>query len=129
MSIQSGELVLILGVSRYIQFKFFKSLRFYIILLLMLVGIIPCVVMKAMVLDSYEKRAVDVRTAEIQNQCTILCNQLSSSKYLENGVSEIIQTELIQLSNVYNGRIMVIDREFVIIEDNYNLEKGKTMIS
>ena len=104
MSIQSGELVTILGVRRYIKFRFFKSLRFYIILLLMLVGIIPCVVMKAMVLESYEKRAVDVRTAEIQNQCTILCNQLGGSHYLENGVSEIIQSELIQLSNIYNGR-------------------------
>lgn len=60
MSIQSGELVTILGVRRYIKFRFFKSLRFYIILLLMLVGIIPCVVMKAMVLESYEKRAVDI---------------------------------------------------------------------
>ena len=129
MSIQSGELVIILGVRRYIKFKFFKSLRFYIILLLMLVGIIPCVVMKAMVLESYEKRAVDVRTAEIQNQCTILCNQLSSSHYLENGVSEIIQSELIQLSNIYNGRIMVVNDDFCIVEDTYNLEKGKTIVS
>lgn len=129
MYIQSGELVIILGVRRYIKFKFFKSLRFYIILLLMLVGIIPCVVMKAMVLENYEKRAVDVRTAEIQNQCTILCNQLGSSRYRENGVSKIIQTELTQLSNVYNGRIMVIDDDFCIVCDTYNLEKGKTMIS
>ena len=129
MSIQSGELVIILGVRRYIKFKFFKSLRFYIILLLMLVGIIPCVVMKAMVLESYEKRAVDVRTAEIQNQCTILCNQLSSSHYLENGVSEIIQSELIQLSNIYNGRIMVVNDDFCVVEDTYSLEKGKTIVS
>ncbi|MCI9077131.1 MAG: HAMP domain-containing histidine kinase [Dorea sp.] len=129
MSIQSGELVTILGVRRYIKFRFFKSLRFYIILLLMLVGIIPCVVMKAMVLESYEKRAVDVRTAEIQNQCTILCNQLGGSHYLENGVSEIIQSELIQLSNIYNGRIMVVNNDFCIVEDTYDLEKGKTMVS
>lgn len=129
MCIPSGGLVIISGVRHYIKFKFFKSLRFYIILLLMLVGIIPCVIMKAMVLENYEKRAVDVRTAEIQNQCTILCNQLSSSQYLENGISEIIQTEFIQLSNVYNGRIVVIDNDFCIIQDTYNLEKGKTMVS
>lgn len=129
MCIPNGGLVIISGVRHYIKFKFFKSLRFYIILLLMLVGIIPCVVMKAMVLENYEKRAVDVRTAEIQNQCTILCDQLSSSQYLENGISEIIQMEFIQLSNVYNGRIMVIDHDFCIIQDTYNLEKGKTMVS
>lgn len=129
MYIPNGELVIILGVRRYIRFKFFKSLRFYIILLLMLVGIIPCVVMKAMVLKNYETRAVDVRTAEIQNQCTILCNQLSSSQYRENGISKIIQMELTQLSNVYNGRIMVIDDEFQIAWDTYDLEQGKTIVS
>ena len=129
MCIQSGELVIILGAKHYFKLKFFKSLRFYIILLLMLVGIIPCVAMKAMVLENYEKRAVDVRTAEIQNQCTILCDQLSSSRYQENGISEIIRTELTQLSNVYNGRIVVVDEDFCIVEDTYDLEKGKTMIS
>ncbi len=97
--------------------------------MLLLVGIIPCVAMKAMVLENYENRAVDVRTAEIQNQCTILCDQLSSSRYLENGISEIIQTEIIQLSNIYNGRIMVIDDSFYIVQDTYSLEKGKTMVS
>lgn len=127
--IQSGELVIISGVRRYFKNNFFKSLRFRIIVLLMVVGSIPCVVMKAIVLESYEKRAVDVRTAEIQNQCTILCNQLSSSNYLTDGTSEIIKTELNLLSNIYNGRIMLIDQEYRITEDTYDLERGKTIVS
>lgn len=129
MCIQSGEWVIISGVRNYFKNHFFKSLRFRIVLLLMLVGIIPCIVMKAIVLESYEKRAVDVRTAEIQNQCTILCNQLGSSNYLAEGTSEVIRTELTQLSNIYNGRVMIIDDEFRIAEDTYDLEKGKTIVS
>lgn len=86
-------------------------------------------IIKAQVIQSYEKRAVDVKTAEIKNQCTILCNQLGSSNYLVDGLSEIIQTELTQLSNIYNGRVMVINDEFQIVEDTYNLEKGKTIVS
>lgn len=129
MCIRSGELVTILGVKHYFRFKFFRSLRFYIILLLMLVGIIPCIVMKAMVLENYEIRAVDVRTAQIKNQCTILCDQLRSSRYPENGISEDIRAELFYLSDIYNGRILVIDDAFQIVEDTYNLEKGKIIIS
>lgn len=129
MFIQNGELVIILGVKKYIKLKFFKSLRFYLVLLLMLVGIIPCVIMKAMVLENYEKRAVDVRTAQIQNQCTVLCEQLTNSNYQEQGISEVIRKELIQLSDIYNGRIMVVDDEMRVVFDTYYSEVGKYIVS
>lgn len=95
----------------------------------MLAGIIPGMIMKAVILNSYEKRAVDVRTAEIQNQCTILCNQLSNSSYLDGVTSEVIKSELVQLSNIYNGRVMVIANDFRIAEDTYDMDKGKTIVS
>ena len=57
---------------------------------------------------------MDVRTAEIQNQCTILCNSLGNSNYLADGTSEILQEELIQLSNIYSGRVKEIDNEIPI---------------
>ncbi|MCB6414412.1 cell wall metabolism sensor histidine kinase WalK [Dorea acetigenes] len=129
MCTRSGELVIILEVKKFVKFRFLKSLRLRIVLILMLVGILPCIVMKAIVLESYEKRAVDVRTAEIQNQCTILCNSLGNSNYLADGTSEILQAELIQLSNIYSGRVMVIDNEFRVVEDTYNLDRGKTIVS
>lgn len=81
------------------------------------------------ILQSYDQRTVSVRTAEIQNQCTILSNQLVNSDYLKTGVSDVIDTELSQLSNIYNGRVLVIDDEFRIVEDTYDLEEGKTIIS
>ena len=71
-------------------------------------------IMKTLLLGSYGKRAVEVRTAEIQNQCTILCNQLSNSGYSTGSTTEVIRTELIQLSNIYNGRVLVIDKDFRI---------------
>ena len=84
-------------------------MKFRIILLVALAGIVPVLIMRGVFLTSYEKRAVEVRTAEIQNQCTILSNQLSSSGYLTGDTSETIRTELVQLSNIYSGRVMVID--------------------
>lgn len=70
-----------------------------------------------------------MHTAEIQNQCAILCNQLSAADYLETVTSESVQLELTQLSNIYNGRVMVIDENYHIIEDTYNMDKGKTIVS
>ena len=104
-------------------------MRFQIVLLVFFAGFIPVIIMRAVFLSSYEKRAVEVRTADIQNQCTILSNQLSSSGYLTGDTSEVIRTELVQLSNIYSGRVMVIDSNFRIQEDTYDMDKGKTIVS
>ncbi|MCI8638383.1 MAG: cell wall metabolism sensor histidine kinase WalK [Coprococcus sp.] len=129
MSIRSGELVTILGVKWNFVPKFIKSLQVRIVLLLSICTVLSCLFMKGVVLESYTQRTVSVRTAEIQNQCTILSNQLISSNYLEDTDSEIINAELSQLSNTYNGRVVVIDDEFRIVRDTYNLQEGKTIIS
>ena len=59
MYIQSGELVTILGVKEKMKNKFFKSLRFRILLLLVLFGIIPCVRFKVLnLLDRMEEKVI-----------------------------------------------------------------------
>ena len=72
---------------------------------------------------------MEVRTAEIQNQCTILCNQLSDVNYITGDMSEVLKSELVQMSNIYNGRVLVIDHDFRIQEDTYDMDKGKTIVS
>ena len=130
MCIQSGELVIISGVKKYMKINIFKSLRFYLIILIFLVGMIPGILVKNVLLSSYEKRAVAVRTAEIQNQCIILCDQLGKQSYSADEITaSIIKTELTQLSNIYDGRVMAIDSEFCVVEDTYDLDKGKMLVS
>ena len=53
MYTQSGELVIISGGRKYFKRSEFKSLRFRIIFLVILAGIIPGVILKAVVLKSY----------------------------------------------------------------------------
>lgn len=107
----------------------FKSLRFRMIVLLILVSSIPCFAIKETILQKYEDRAVRWRTAEIQNQSTILSNQLSTTNYLKEPISEVINAELAQMSNVYDGRILIIDDEFRIVKDTFGVEVGKTIVS
>lgn len=129
MSIRSGELVIILGVNRKNVVHYFKSLQFHMVLLFALFVFASSVLIKGTVLDSYQERTVAMRTAEIQSQCNILSNQLISSNYLEHTESEIVNAELSQLSNIYNGRVIVVNDEFCIIKDTYNLQEGKTIIA
>ena len=129
MSIRSGELVIISGANMKFIPNYLKSLRVRIVFLVMCCTIMTCFFLKSAILESYEQMQVAVRTSEIQNQCTILGNQLINSNYLNNKDSEVVNTELSQLSNIYSGRVMVIDDEFRIIKDTYNLDEGKTIIS
>lgn len=129
MCIPNGEWVIILGVKAYFKKSVWKSLRFRLVIRMFLVGVIPMLLLETVLLKSYEKRSVDVRTADIQNQCTILCNQLGNLEYQPGAASEVVRTELVQLSNIYNGRVMLIDKEFRIIEDTYGMDVGKTIVS
>jgi len=108
---------------------FFKSLKFRLILLFILMGIIPGMILWAGVLNSYEQRAVSIETSEILGQAKILANQIVSSDYLNNTDSVIINAELQQLSNIYDGKIMLIDSSFRVIKDTYDLDTGKIIIS
>ena len=33
------------------------------------------------------------------------------------------------LSNVYGGRILIVDRDFKIVKDTYHVDEGKTLVS
>lgn len=131
MYIQSGEWVIISRVKRQFRFKdkIFKNMRFRLILFAMLAGLLPCVAALFGIVKFYESRAVELRTAEIQNQCTILSNQISNYGYLSDTSSEVINTSLTQLTNIYNGRVMVMDQDLQVIKDTYSLDEGKTDVS
>nr|WP_330388194.1 ATP-binding protein [Butyrivibrio sp. INlla18] len=80
-------------------------------------------------MDSYEDRAVNVRSSEIQTQLRILANHLITYNYLQDTSSEVINAELDMLANLYDGRVMVINDDLKVVKDTYNISQGKTIIS
>lgn len=108
---------------------FIKSLKFQLALLLILFGILPGIAIRTGILKTYEDRAVSIRTSEILSQAKILANQIVSNDYFNAQDSTIINAEIEQLSNIYDGRVMVIDGCFRILKDTYDLDTGKTIIS
>ncbi|MBS6160954.1 MAG: two-component sensor histidine kinase [Firmicutes bacterium] len=109
--------------------SFFKSLRFRIMVLLVIIGIVPCLIIEKVIVNSYESRAVELKKINVKNQCDILGKQLMKEGYLEYQQSEVINGELSILSTVYNGRILIINRSGRIIKDTYDIDEGKYMLS
>lgn len=108
---------------------FLKSLRFRLIIIFMILGILPGMLLRAGMLKSYEKKAVSNKSIDILSQSKILANKMVASDYLNDIPSEVITAQLEQLSMIYDGRVILIDHMFHIVKDTYGLDQNKTIIS
>ena len=109
--------------------RFTRSLRTELFLIICLAGILPGLILCIVLLGNYEKQAVGSRIRLVQNQCLITADHLYSSGYPYVTDNEIVNSELSQLSNLYDGRVLVINSDLKIIKDTYSLSEGKYMIS
>lgn len=111
------------------KLRIWRSLKVRLFIIIFLMGIIPSFAIRGGILRNYEYRAVDVRKSDVQNQLKIIANHLITYNYLQDNSSEVINAELEQLSNLYNGRVLIINGNLKIVKDTYGISEGKTIIS
>lgn len=111
------------------RFKFFKSLKFHFFLLFILIGIVPCLIIENGIIGKYEENAVSVRTMDVRTQCDLIAARIGGSDYLSDASNEVINGQITQLANFYDGRILVIDQYCRIVQDTYDMSVGKTMVT
>ena len=111
------------------KLKFIHSLKFRLFLIIALVGILPNFALRFGILATYESRAVSNRSIDILSQAKILANQVVTYNYMSDLSMEIINAQLDQVTNIYDGRVMVINSRFQIVKDTYGIDTGKTIIS
>lgn len=114
---------------RIAKLSLLRSLRVRIFLLLVIMGIVPGIVIRVVLLHNYEERAVNVRISEVSNQFKIIANHLIRYNYLQDTSSEVINAELDQIATLYDGRVLLINNSFKVIKDTYGISEGKTIIS
>lgn len=109
-----------------------KPLRSFLVrifVIIVLVGSLPSLFLRYGILATYTERAISLRISDVQTQGRILANHLLTYNYLQDSTSEVINAELSQLAEVYNGRVLIVDQNFKVIKDTYGLSIGKIMIS
>lgn len=115
-----------------------RSLKVRIFMIILIVGIIPSIFMRSAIVDNYEERGVDHRISAVQNQLLVVSNHLLNNNYLATYQSEelayrnsraVIDAELEMISNLYEGRVMIIDSSLKVVKDTYGISEGKTIIS
>ena len=74
-------------------------------------------------------RAGAGRVHRILNFSHIICDLLIKENYLNDSSSQTVNSKLELLSNIYGGRILIVDRDFRIIKDTYGVDDGRTLVS
>lgn len=109
---------------------FTVSLRLPLILCLILFGIIPMIAGEVAVISSIRQSQIDSRLQEVQNRCQILSSKMSRAGYLNNDANDaILNNEMDTIGDIYNGRIIVVDKNFKITRDTFGLSENKTHIA
>ena len=113
----------------YRRSRILSSLRTRIFILILLIGLVPCILLHYSILQAYHGRAVSVRTSEVRTQMRVLANHLITYSYMENPSSYTVNAELDLFSTLNDGRVLVIDSHLKVIKDTYAISEGKTIVT
>lgn len=139
MFIQSGGLVIILkhnvtpsmdNPNRIERIKsFLHSIRFRTLTIMLIVGTVPMMMASYFIMSLYENSEIEHRTVLIQSQINTIAERIGKSNQYLGKNAEIYENELDFASDVFDGRIMVINNKLQIIKDTYVFEEGKILLS
>lgn len=104
-------------------------MRVHSLFALFLIGILPILFFTWEMVNTYNSTAIDQRKIDMQSQGSSLSNLLLSSGYISDPTIEEVNTELIRLASIYDGRILIVDSKLNILKDTYGIEDGNTIIS
>lgn len=111
--------------------SFIKSLKCRLIVWALLLAIIPSLIVGSSILFSYEMRALSIRESEVMSQARIIANQIATSNYMNGNrdSSDTLLAQMNMLTTIYDGRVLIVDDNFQIIYDSYNLDDNRIIIS
>ena len=92
-------------------------------------GILPMLVMEYSVISTYRQSVMKNKVIDIQSQLNQIAKKIGSTNPYIDEKTNIYKEDISLLSDVFDGRILVINSQMRIIYDTYVFEEGKTLIS
>lgn len=102
-------------------------LRILLFILFFMFGMIPVLCNGGILTRSFSQEVLDTRKNEMQNRSSILATELSRSGYL-HGQTEgntALDNEMDAVASIYNGRILLVDKDYRIVRDSFQISAGK----
>ncbi len=109
--------------------RLYKSLRFRIFLFFILVGVIPIFLLRFVVLWNYESTTVEQKAQLLERQSQQVLEQISETGYMHGDISDQVDRLIDQMASLYSGRVTLVNSNFRIIKDTYDIDVNKVIIS
>ena len=110
------------------KFKYLTSMRVALFALILFTAGATLFGVSVGALAICREQAVLGRISEVGEYGKILTNQMASSGYLAAQGLEIT-TELTAAADIFDGRILVVDKNLRVVADTFNYEVGKILLS
>lgn len=123
---RSGELVIILRNKT--KSNPFRSLKVIIFLSFFVLALLVTIIYSISLQKSYNEKTIEEKLLLVQNQCSILSNQILVNQFIIDSFQDNLNVEIDQLANVWEGRILVVDSNYKIVKDTYTIEQGNYII-
>jgi signal transduction histidine kinase len=127
MYIQNGVLAIISRIKS--SLKFLNSMRIYVLLVFIVLGVLPLSIYTQVILNTYEEKAVSNKILEIQSQENSLANRLSTLGFLTTEKNDETYKEVSRVAEISNGRILVVSNNLNIVIDTYSVAEGRYLVA
>lgn len=109
--------------------NYIHSISFRILAVVLIVGMVPMLVMSIGTMSIYRDSVISMRTIDIQSQISRVAGLIGNHNRFIDRNSELFEEEIELMSDIFDGRIVVINNQMRIVLDTYVFEEGKTLIS
>lgn len=105
-----------------------RSLKVIIFLSFFVLSVVVMLLFNMMLQRSYNDKTIEEKLLLVQNQCSIMGNQILVNQFIIDSMQDNLNVEIDQLANVLEGRILVVDSNYKIVKDTYTIDQGNYII-
>lgn len=106
-----------------------KSLKLRVFVVIAIAIIVPVIISSLFILNVAVNTYTEKKIDRFKSNNTMLKNSIITEGYIEKKESDVIDTQIDQLSREYNCRIEIINSQHIILKDTDSSEEGKTSIA
>lgn len=100
------------------------------VLLILAVGIFPILLQGSFLSSTVRQGQIDSKRNEVLNQCKIISNKMTRAGYFMPEYQDTgLNMELTITADIYNGRIVIVDKSYRIVRDTFGLAEGRLNIA
>lgn len=103
----------------------YVQLLFYLVVL----TVVPIIMLQLFYMNQMFKNFRDNRISLVRDYCEIFGNEMLNADYLNGTPSNVIEGEIQRFSNLYNGRFVVMNNDYTVRLDTYNMVTGSKLLS